>query len=204
MTTTPNLIIQTYTIITYQPSCTSFPDLDFLNIIKNNFQDHVVVFTDRSKSNNSPAIGTACAVPSINYHRLATLPKLASVFTAECTALDLAVRYANKDLTRSYLICCSSLSVLQSLQSKQDRIINKYSASVKIGIKEFSKHAKGNNLSLLSIPSHTGISDNETTDIFAKLAVQQLNYTHSNVPHSDLFQYIKQSYKNSSEEFCMR
>ena len=85
----------------------------FQDTVNKFYKNHITIFTDGSKSSNQPSVAAACIIPQYNL-TLSTSPllptKLASIYTAECLAVELAIDFASKDPTISYLICTDSLS----------------------------------------------------------------------------------------------
>ena len=85
----------------------------FKNIINSDFRNFNLIYTDASKNIH----GTGCAFCSDTIKRLFKLPKDASIFTAEITAIKEAISYAESMSISKTLIISDSLSALTSLSS---------------------------------------------------------------------------------------
>ena len=173
----------------------------FQDTVNNLYNDHVLIFTDGSKSANRPTVGAACVIPYKNLTLSSSLVNLASVYTAECLAVELAVDYANRDHTKSYLICTDSLSLVQSLKAAP--LLpnsNRYIHNIRRGLQHFKASTAENSITIMWIPAHVGIRGNEIADKAAKEATSQTTPQRSQVPYSDCLHTIKQKIQSISEE----
>ncbi|KAK1124423.1 hypothetical protein K0M31_006783 [Melipona bicolor] len=133
------VIIENFNLATHPSSAANNIFQDILN---NQYREHTIIYTDSSKSTNRPSVGAACIIPKNKLIFTTSLAKLASVYTA---AIELTVDYANKDPTKSYLICTDSLSLVQSLKSATLHLrANRYVSNIKKELQQFSVNTTKN------------------------------------------------------------
>ena len=161
------------------------------------FNTHLVksnalsIYTDGSKT--PEGVGSACICPDTNSIIQRSIDKNASVFTAECIALNdaltLSLRFKNKNID----IYTDSLSVLQAISTKTPTAkTNKYILDIK---KKFSTFHKNNEsaIKLFWVPAHCGIPGNEQADQLAKDAALFNDIDIKTIPYSDLYYDIKKT-----------
>ena len=158
------------------------------------YEDHIKIYTDGSKSDS--AVGAA-SVPLI--HNLdetnKRLPNDASIFTAEATALTMALSTINESEDSSFVIFTDSLScllALKDLNTLDPRIL-------KIKLEIHSLTLKGKSVTLAWIPSHVGIDGNDMADEFAKESLLSPHIDPIKIPSSDYRPKIKQLIKSKWE-----
>lgn len=83
------------------------------------YLEHTVIYIDGSKMKNSPSTGIACICPKLGYREIASINPLASIYTAETTAIRMAIDLANQDHSKRYVIYTDSLSAVQALNGKK-------------------------------------------------------------------------------------
>ena len=88
---------------------------EFQRIVGEKFQNHILIYTDGSKC----AAGVGSAALCNGNSKRATLPKIASVFSAELHAIQLALLIITERGDGDYVIVTNSLSSLQSISDKQ-------------------------------------------------------------------------------------
>ena len=169
---------QTTTPLTYREN--------FYKILYEKYKNDKIIYTDGSKSDT--AVGAA-AVPMIDDldEINARLPDVASIYTGEATALDMALSTINKAKETKFVICTDSLSCLKALKAldtPDPRILK-----LKIKIHELS--IKNKSITLFWIPSHVGIEGNEMADEHAKNALE-MEITNIKLPYTDYKPKIKQ------------
>ncbi|CAK9799179.1 hypothetical protein ANTPLA_LOCUS1920 [Anthophora plagiata] len=147
---------------------TIHPTEIFQGTIRNKYQRHKIIYTDGSKSDSFLAVGATCIIPDDNYTKKITLPKQASIFTAECIAVEEAFKYIYRYQQRSYIVCTDSLS----LNLKED--------------------AQGLEVVIMWIPLHKGILGNQQADREPKEAAQSAENEVHIVPYTDIFPLLKQ------------
>ncbi|KAL7296601.1 hypothetical protein TKK_0010025 [Trichogramma kaykai] len=118
------------------------------------------------------ASGVGCAFycPEDDHHSSRTLnfELLASIFSAECHAINDALYYITHLADdRKYIIMSDHLSTLMSLQSSNISVKTNH---VILDIKERFTTLSHGSVSLAWIPSHIGIGGNEAVDALARAA----------------------------------
>ena len=147
------------------------------NEIKDEHSYFTPIYTDGSKDNNR--VGCSAIVNNINIKQ--RLPSNASIFTAEVTAIDLALDAIAKSDDDYFIIFSDSLSVLLSLNNR--KMDNPLILKLLLKIHHLSCAHK--TIHLCWIPSHIGIRGNEAADMAAKESLNQ-GITASQVPYTDL------------------
>ncbi|XP_046144405.1 uncharacterized protein LOC123988423 [Osmia bicornis bicornis] len=172
----------------------------FQDTIHNKYQNHKIIYTDGSKFDNSPSVGAACVIPQDNYIGKITLPNQASIFTAECIALELATDYINRYHQHSYVICTDSLSLVQTLFNPGiGPQTNRHIINIKSSLRQFKVNAPNQEVVVMWVPAHRGIEGNELADRHAKAAAQSIVKQLSQVPYTDVFPLLKQKIKDSAD-----
>lgn len=154
--------------------------------------DALNIYTDGSKKENVPAVGSACVVPELESIRTVSLNPKASIFTAECLALSRAMDIALTHSHRDVNILTDSYSALQTLGSPKIRDnINLYLLQVMQKNLQFSyANSRTRKITLYWVPSHMGIIGNESADIEAKAATL-LTPTVNRIPYTDHKPFFK-------------
>ena len=138
------------------------------------------IFTDGSKSDEGVACAAFC--PSSPGGPLSkNLPSESSIYTAELTALLLALDLISQSWTRDFLILSDSLSALQAIAGRNldHPLLMKFHKLYT----ELSDN--GYNICLAWLPGHVGVRGNEAADRLAKEATK-LKQSFSPIPFSDL------------------
>ena len=145
--------------------------------IQNKFPDHYHIYTDGSKQGKN----VGCAAISQKKETLKRLPNEVSIYSAETTAIDLAMNHK----ASKFIIYTDSKSVLLALQNRDTSspLITKL-------LKKLNTLSKNNNIIFTWIPSHIGIQGNEKADKAAKKALQ-IDMCKSKIPYTDLKPTIK-------------
>ena len=159
----------------------------FVNYVRESYAEHHLVYTDGSR--DSDGVGSAAVLGQFKLS--STLPTVASIYTAELQALKLACSLICNQITRNpsdkkFLICSDSLSAVQALNSIDPK--NHFLYRVQISLHNLIT----NNLDItvLWIPSHSGIEGNDTADKLAKEASKRLPEFIA-CPYTDWFSVIK-------------
>jgi ribonuclease HI len=150
--------------------------LEKFNNIRSQYSTHKFIYTDGSKD----GLTTAYAVTSqSSNYRSERLPDISSIFTAELTAIYVAVKIVRDSDIEKFVICSDSKSALQALSNKRVEIPLIKDILLTLAVMDDSKE-----LIFCWIPSHVDIKGNETADSFAKKALSQSvsDYT---VPYTD-------------------
>ena len=126
------------------------------------YTDHVIAFTDGSKTD----MGVGCAFVLGQSTRSFSLPKHASVFTAELVAIIKLLSFIETETDVFYLVLSDSLSCLMALRTFHTK--NSFVQEILTRLNALS--LAGKEITLCWIPSHVGIAGNETADAAAKRA----------------------------------
>ena len=141
---------------------------------ENNF---ISVFTDGSKTEQNVS-----AAAIINFETIKTnLPKHASIFTAEATAILTAIEYIQSKALRKCVIFSDSLSCLKSIGNMQ------LSNNIILDIIEKTHYltSVGTEIVFCWVPSHIGIIGNTKADKAAKLITDH-DLSNSKIPYCDI------------------
>ena len=161
------------------------------NEIKNEHSYCTPIYTDGSKDNDRVGCGTIIDNSSLKQR----LPSNASIFTAEVTAIDLALDAITESVDDHFIIFSDSLSVLLSLHNmKLDNPL-----ILKLLEKLHHLSCAHKTIHLRWIPSHIGIRGNEAADMAAKESLN-LDITASQVPYTDLKCHINHFISNKWQE----
>ena len=159
--------------------------------IKNDHSYCTPIYTDGSKDNDRVGCGTIIAYAGFKQR----LPSNASIFTAEVTAIDLALDAITESDDDHFIIFSDSLSVLLSLQNmKLDNPL-----ILKLLEKLHHLSCAHKTIYLCWIPSHIDIRGNEAADMAAKESLN-LDITASQVPYTDLKCHINHFIANKWQE----
>ena len=158
--------------------------------IKSKYAAHTAIYTDGSKQEER----VACAAVSQHEVLSRRLPNDSSIFSAEASAISLALSYIEDNNHNKFIIFSDSLSVLKSLKNLNhpnpliQQILNKYR------FLSFSKH-----ILFCWIPSHIGIRGNETADQEAKSALNH-RITNLKIPYTDFKPQIRIHTNNKCQQ----
>ena len=198
------------TLLTAVPADTSFgrnivnsinPN-EILNdlIVKNNA---LAVYTDGSKT--SSGVGYACISPQINVAINKKILCSASVYTAECIALNEALTLALNNQNRNICIFSDSLSAITSLQNIKFNIkVNPFILQIKEKLRKFYKNNPYHTaLQIYWIPAHMGIYGNEKADQLAKEATNFDLVDIKLCPFTDFYEKFKSDCKLQTNEILI-
>jgi ribonuclease HI len=144
----------------------SFYKQEFLRISSDKYTDHVHIFTDGSKSEEKVA---AAAVTGKHFNHILSmrLPDNSSIYSAELSAIFLALKLVYQSRSGTFLIVSDSLSSIYSLASM--KLTHPMLAEI------HDLHSKlvreGKSITFLWVPSHVGIRGNTAVDTAAKDAL---------------------------------
>ena len=134
------------------------------------------IYTDGSKDEN--AVGSA-SHSKIGDNCCGLNPN-ATIFTAECHALEMALSTINRSNHKDFMILTDSLSALLDISH-----LNLKCQRVKNIIQLYSQMTNnGKSIHFCWIPSHVGIGGNERADELAKVGLE-LNPSNSPIPYTD-------------------
>ncbi|XP_025421877.1 uncharacterized protein LOC112691718 [Sipha flava] len=153
----------------------------FHKIIQLRFPNHILIYTDASKSENGVGFAVVHNQTTIKHK----LPTITNIFTAENYAILEAIKLANSLQTNNFLIISDSLSVLTALKNPWSR-----NEITQITQSELINTQK--TFEFMWVPSHVGIKGNEMADEAASLASNVLpNSTIDKISSYDIFTSIK-------------
>ena len=164
--------------------------LEKYDAIRNQYADYSFIYTDGSKDDSYVSCAT---VTSDETYRI-RLPTHASIFTAEITAIDLALDHIFDSEDNKFVIFSDSLSSLLALKSSN--IDNPLVLNLLLKLSTLSNN---NTIIFCWIPSHIGISGNEQADKAAKSALR-LDIFDMLIPASDFKPCIQKCIKDIWQE----
>ncbi|GBM70034.1 hypothetical protein AVEN_235027-1 [Araneus ventricosus] len=127
------------------------------------YSSFIPIFTDGSKSDGHVGCGVVSPSDTLSYH----LHNCCSVFTAELVAIFCALQEISPSSQRNFIIYTDSMSDLETL-SHYDNQMHPVGLEI-LSILQFLRN-KSFNIIFSWVPSHVGISGNETADAIAKFA----------------------------------
>ena len=86
-------------------------------IYQEKLPNYLHIYTDGSKDNN----GTGCGAVLNNKTMKQSLPKEASIFTAEICEINLALKFISNNKAKKFIIHSDSISVLHSIKKSKTR-----------------------------------------------------------------------------------
>jgi len=149
------------------------------------------IYTDGSRSEGCTGGGYTLN-DNINNNSF-RLPDINSVFTAELSAILLAIIYVRQEKIKQVIICTdsfSSISSLSSIQNYRNPIIYKIRQLINY------LHRKNTKIKFLWIPGHAGIKGNEDADRLAKSSLSHPPKNNLPSPLADIFNYVHQQFTN--------
>ncbi|GBN58645.1 hypothetical protein AVEN_243503-1 [Araneus ventricosus] len=127
------------------------------------YSSFLPIFTDGSKSDGHVGCGVVSPSDTLSYR----LHNSCSVFTAELVAIFCALQEISPSSQRNFIIYTDSMSALETL-SHYDTQMHPVGLEI-LSILQFLRN-KSFNIIFCWVPSHVGISGNETADAIAKFA----------------------------------
>ena len=123
------------------------------------FSDSIHIYTDGSKRSDGVGAAAICG----SKRKTASLPLQASILTAELYAIEMALQLVQEQEGRRFAIFSDSRSSLTAISN----IYSDHPAVRKIIGQLNRLQRDGKQVNLVWIPSHVGISDNESVDKIA-------------------------------------
>lgn len=164
-------------------------------IFLEHFNDHlnaIPVFTDGSKSDDG--VGFGVVFPS--FCRGGSLPSVASVFTAELSAIVLALRIIFTLPVNSFMIFSDSRSALSALESFTLSVNPLVLSAVEW---LYLLNNRGYHVGFCWVPGHVGVDGNERADRHAREAAAR-PAPDSPVPCTDMFPAVRVAILHSWQE----
>ena len=165
--------------------------LEKYNAIKEQYTDYSFIYTDGSKDGNN----VSCATVTRDETYRIRLPDDASIFTAEITAIDMALDHIFNSEDTKFVIVSDSLSSLLALKSSHNDnplVLNL--------LQRISELSTDNTVIFCWVPSHIGIHGNEQADKAAKSALQLEMIFNIFIPASDFKPCIQKHINNVWQE----
>lgn len=146
----------------------------------------MMIFTDGSKSDQGT--GSALYVPEQNIRKSIKRNEYCSIFSAELVAIRQALIEISMTQNRT-IIFTDSLSALQSIINNSININQSwFTINIKYWLYKLTVN-QNNNIKLVRIPSHKGITENETVDLLAKEAAKLPTPSNITTPIADITKY---------------
>ena len=145
---------------------------------------HLAIFTDGSKSQEGVGGAAICTTET----KKISLPRQASVYTAELTAIQLALNIIDNSNFQKYVIYSDSKSALNTLQKFEPAhpIVSAIQSSIHKILE-----ARQIKIEFCWVPAHVGICGNEFADKAAKEAAR-LPPGDTSLPNTDYYPYMKE------------
>ena len=139
----------------------------FLQMKREKYHGFHHIYTDGSKSSD----GVGAAAVSSGPTCIATLPKEATIYSAEVHAIQMAVDHVHRTTlstnlaSKKFVIFSDSKSAIQSLHNRNNHPVIRYLVH-----KLYILNRRSIHIEICWIPSHTGILGNDAADVKAKHA----------------------------------
>ena len=134
------------------------------------------LYTDGSKDGDRVACGV---FPTGRYCAGTRLPDFCSIYTAELSAILLALDCIERSTRRNFLVCSDSMSALQALQNKL--VDHPLISSI---LRSYHSLSRNHDIIFCWTPGHVGITGNEKADLEARKALS-LPVTQACIPYTD-------------------
>ena len=158
------------------------------------------IYTDGSKVTNANYVGSACYVPQLKIEICKSIDNNASIYTAECIAIELAMNVALQHYDQDIFIFSDSLSVLQTLNNIEvSTTTNRYIFNIRKKYEIFLKKHPNSKIQFFWLPSHRGIEGNEMADTLAKNGTKKNYPNFSKIPFTDFYEKIQKLTYASTE-----
>ena len=138
------------------------------------YQNCCEVYADSSKSED----GVGAAAISEGIRKSASLPREATIFSADVHAIELAMRIVKETQSDKFVIFSDSLGVVRSIESRcRSNIIRRVLHEI------HEQHMQGKTIQICWVSGHVGLPGNEEADRVAKAAAVRpkeyvtINYT---------------------------
>ena len=159
--------------------------------LQHKHEAEIEVYTDGSKVEEE--VGAACIIMKNNKviaNILRKLPSQATVFTAELTAIKIAITFIKQNKITNSAIYTDSLSAVLAIKKKKS---NHLITEIQQIYRNFK--TENNNTIICWIPSHVGIPGNELADRTAKEALSLQQKSYPIIPANDVKTHIKNIFR---------
>ncbi|KAL8590912.1 hypothetical protein ACOMHN_005235 [Nucella lapillus] len=159
------------------------------------FGQHLQIYTDGSVKDNGE-VGCALVIPDLGITKKYHLNNRISIYTAELYAILKACETINDmpQPPRAAIILTDSKSSLQGLASGRTKNRQEFQAEISFLTHEILY--KGTDLTLMWLPSHTGIKGNELADKAAKRATEDGTHVTLQLSTLEMKNKIRQTANN--------
>ena len=173
-----------------QPSHLKSLFLDHISLVHT--QD-IPIYTDGSKTQDG--VGSAAVFP--NTRETLKLPTQATIFTAELTAIKMALKRAKDQIGNSFTIFSDSRSAVQAIQ----RLNNNHPLVVDIYEILIELTSDNKTIRFCWSPSHVGIHGNEVADTLAGEVANSHNAPSAiPLPFQDYIPNLKRAFRNKFQQ----
>lgn len=164
---TPNISLSIHNRLRNSPESSSVEALAAYSDAVHELGPAKIIFTDGSKS--EVGTGAAMYADEPQHSTSLRLNEPATVFTAELSAIKMAILHIASQPIGKYIVASDSLSSIQAIITRKiSARTNQLIIDIVSNIYEL--HINGCNITLLWIPAHVGIPGNEQVDTIAKQA----------------------------------
>jgi len=199
-------IVTNYTTLKNARSTTKSPHLTTTELLKKfrEFSSPLIgegisIYTDDSKTENSPVRGATIYSPELGLALKHRLPADTSIFSAEAWAIYQAFILLESSQYEKATIFSDCRSILNALSSSQK---NKSNGNYLIPLCRSKFHAltkSGFSIDLVWIPSHIGIPGNEKADQLAKQAAIHGRKPKFKIPYTDYCVFSARNLREKSQ-----
>jgi ribonuclease HI len=120
------------------------------------------------------------------------LPPKCSIFSAKAVAITAALKQAQSSLSKSFVICSDSKSVIPALRGNTHKQSTNW-VLLDIKLRLYKLRKKGKTIKIVWTPSHCNIKGNEETDQEAKVAAEEGELLSIPIPFTDLYRILNKS-----------
>ena len=153
------------------------------------------IYTDGSKTAEGVGFGVVWG-PNLTSCRRGSLPKEATIFTAELHAILLALSVTVHSPERYWTIFTDSQSSLMSIEASYPQ----HPLVQAIQSRLFELLEQHKTIEFCKVPSHIGVRGNEAVDRVANEAIHIPGFASTQIPHRDYFQGIKRTTQSRWQE----
>lgn len=139
--------------------------------IRERYQEHIIIFTDDSKDQETGTTGAAFVVQRWNVQAFKRTSTFLSVFRVELYAILMAVQWTEQIRNHKVLICSDSVSAINSIGKGSSKSLQDLVYDIHLAVRNVKR--RGVEISFVWVPAHVGIASNEKVDKLAKEAAQK-------------------------------
>ena len=155
----------------------------FLEHLEIHHQGHNIIYTDGSKDPS----GVGFSLIHISDQIRGSLPKHTSIFSAELTAINAALKRIEESELINWTIVTDSASSMEAIKNPAIR----HPVAIEIQNRILTLTSNGKHIKICKVPSHVGVEGNELADKHAKAAIQTPGMHITGLPIQDAKYYIR-------------